>query len=313
MNALPALPVASIDSPALIANNVVREAILPVGQQNAVLAGISVDQTQYALVTGNLVQDVPQANSNCSGIFIGDGYNNVVQGNQLIKAGAYYIRSFRSTGNVIKDNVLRATVGETPAPNYYATVQPAFLAEVLGIFLVNGNHTVYDNIVYPNSTAKLSFFLTGANSSVVLEEGGPPCRSRQATDGDWGFAYFDSRGAPFKTQERRFLATGGFTEVFGLPGNVLFSFQATISGVSADGSKVSSFVRRGTILTRSRPPASWQLLNSYTVGTDYETDSTSFVTISVNSNVLNVTVNPPTGETWNWSIKVEGTSAQFDP
>jgi hypothetical protein len=99
MNALPALPVASIDSPALIANNVVREAILPVGQQNAVLAGISVDQTQYALVTGNLVQDVPQANSNCSGIFIGDGYNNVVQGNHLIKAGAYYIRSFRSTGD----------------------------------------------------------------------------------------------------------------------------------------------------------------------------------------------------------------------
>jgi hypothetical protein len=306
------VPVNSIDSPAIVSGNSVREGVNPSDQPNGVVIGISVDQTQYALVTDNHVQDIVAANANCMGIYIQDGYNNTIQGNQVIKGGAYYIRANRSTGTIIRNNVLRATVGETPAPNIGSSPL-TFLSEVWGIHLASGAYTVYDNHTFPNSTARLNYWLSGLNSSVVLEEDGPPCRTRQATDGDWGLAYFDTRGVSFKTKERRFLATGGYTEVFGIPGNLLFTFQATISGVSADGSKVSSFVRRGTILTRSRPPASWQLLNSYTVGTDYETDSTSFVTISVNSNVLNVTVNPPTGETWNWSIKVEGTSAQFDP
>jgi hypothetical protein len=76
---------------------------------------------------------------------------------------------------------------------------------------------------------------------------------------------------------------------------------------------VASFIRRGTIKTRSRTSATWQILDQTTVGTDYETDATSNVTFSIAADVFNVIVTPPTGETWNWGIKIEGMTAQFDP
>ena len=156
-------------------------------------------------------------------------------------------------------------------------------------------------------------YLIGIGSSVVLSDKGAPARVSQANDGNWSYSLFNDRITPFTTVERRLAGTGPITVPFGLPGNLVFTFQVTVSGASEDGSKVASFIRRGTIKTRTRPPASWTILDQATVGTDYETDATSNVTFSIAANVFNVIVTPPTGETWNWGIKVEGISAQFDP
>jgi hypothetical protein len=184
---------------------------------------------------------------------------------------------------------------------------------VYGLYLISGNYTAYGNTIFPNATATLESILLGVGASVVLSDKGAPARVAQSSDGNWSYSLFNDRTTPFTTVERRLAGTGAITVPFGLPGNLVFTFQVTVSGASADGAKVASFIRRGTIKTRSRLPATWQILNQTTVGTDYETDSTSDVTLSIAANVFNVIVTPPTGETWNWGIKIEGMSAQFDP
>jgi hypothetical protein len=185
---------------------------------------------------------------------------------------------------------------------------------VYSIYLNSGNYTAYDNTFYPNATASLETILLGINSSVILSEKGAPARTAQSGTGNWSYSFFNDRVTPFVTVERRLSGTGPITVPFGLHGNLVFTFQVIVSGASADGSKVASFIRRGTIKTRSRTPgASWQILDQTTVGTDYETDATSNVTFSIAADVFNVIVTPPTGETWNWGIKIEGMTAQFDP
>jgi hypothetical protein len=295
-------PVNSIDCQTIIANNSVREG--SVSTPSATLAGISVGFCQYVMVANNHVEDVDNTNSSCSGIYIYDGYNNTVINNQCVKAGSFYIRCDRTTDTIVRDNVFRAKTGEAPT---------APLSAVYGLYLITGNYTAYGNTIFPNATATLESILLGIGSSVVLSDKGAPARVAQANDGNWSYSLFNDRTTPFTTVERRIAGTGAITVPFGLPGNLVFTFQVTVSGASADGAKVASFIRRGTIKTRSRPPATWQILNQTTVGTDYETDSTSDVTFSIAANVFNVIVTPPTGETWNWGIKIEGMSAQYDP
>lgn len=292
----------TIDSQSIIANNSVREGTL--SGVGATLAGISVGYNQYVMITNNHVEDIANGNSNCSGIYIYDGYNNTVINNQCVKAGSFYIRCDRTTNTIVKDNVFRAKDGEAPT---------APLSAVYGLYLISGNYTAYGNTIFPNATATLESILLGVGASVVLSDKGAPARVAQSSDGNWSYSLFNDRTTPFTTVERRLSGTGAITVPFGLPGNLVFTFQVTVSGASADGAKVASFIRRGTIKTRSRLPATWQILNQTTVGTDYETDSTSDVTLSIAANVFNVIVTPPTGETWNWGIKIEGMSAQFDP
>jgi hypothetical protein len=292
----------SIDSQSIIANNTVREGTL--SAVGATLAGISIGYNQYVMVTNNHVEDIANDNSNCSGIYIYDGYNNTVINNQCVKAGSFYIRCDRTSGTIVKDNIFRAKTGEAPT---------APLSAVYSIYLNSGNYTAYDNTFYPNATASLETILLGINSSVILSEKGAPARTAQSGTGNWSYAFFNDRVTPFVTVERRLSGTGPITVPFGLHGNLVFTFHVTVSGVSADGSKVASFIRRGTIKTRSRTSATWQILDQTTVGTDYETDATSNVTFSIAADVFNVIVTPPTGETWNWGIKIEGMSAQFDP
>jgi hypothetical protein len=292
----------SIDCQTIIANNSIREGTL--SAVGATLAGISIGYSQYVMVANNHVEDVANDNSNCSGIYVYDGYNNTVINNQCVKAGSFYIRCDRTTNTIVRDNVFRAKDGEAPT---------APLSAVYGLYLITGNYTAYNNTIFPNATATLESILLGIGSSVVLSDKGAPVRVAQAADGNWSYSLFNDRTTPFTTVERRLAGTGPITIPFGLPGNLVFTFQVTVSGASADGSKVASFIRRGTIKTRTRPPASWTILDQATVGTDYETDATSNLTFSIAANVFNVIVTPPTGETWNWGIKVEGISAQFDP
>ena len=295
-------PVNSIDSQSIVANNSVREgSVFSVG---ATLVGISVGHAQYVLVANNHVEDVNNDNANCMGIYVYDGYNNTVLNNQCVKAGSYYIRCDRTNNTIVRDNIFRAKTGEAPTGG---------LSAIYGLYLITGNYTAYNNTIFPNATATLESILLGIGSSVVLSDRGAPARVSQAGDGNWSYSLFNDRSTPFTTIERRLAGTGAITVPFGLPGNLVFTFQVTVSGASEDGSKVASFIRRGTIKTRSRPPASWTILDQTTVGTDYETDPTSNVTFSIAANVFNVIVTPPTGETWNWGIKVEGISAQFDP
>jgi len=297
------IAVNSIDSQSIIANNTVRDGT--VQSVGGTLIGISVGFNQYVMVTNNHVEDIANDNSNCMGIYVYDGYNNTVINNQCVKAGAFYVRCDRTSGTIVKNNIFRAKTGEAPQGG---------LSAVYSIYLINGNFTAYDNTFYPNATASLETIMLGINSSVVLSDKGAPVRVAQANDGNWSYAFFNDRETPFNTVERRLSGTGPITVPFGLHGNIVFTFQVTVSGASADGSKVASFIRRGTIKTRSRTPSpTWQILDQTTVGTDYETDATSNVTFSIAANVFNVIVTPPTGETWNWGIKIEGMTAQFDP
>jgi len=295
-------PVNTIDCQTIVANNSVREG--SVASPTATLVGISVGHAQYVLVANNHIEDVDNTNSNCMGIYVYDGYNNTVLNNQCVKAGSFYIRCDRTTDTIVRDNVFRAKTGEAPT---------APLSAVYGLYLITGNYTAYGNTIFPNATATLESILLGVGSSVILSDKGAPARVSQSSDGNWSYSLFNDRGTPFTTVERRLAGTGAITVPFGLPGNLVFTFQVTVSGASADGSKVASFIRRGTIKTRSRTSATWQILDQTTVGTDYETDATSNVTFSIAANVFNVIVTPPTGETWNWGIKIEGMSAQFDP
>ena len=297
------IAVNSIDSQTLIANNNVREGTL--SGVGATLAGISVGYNQYVMITNNHVEDIANDNSNCMGIYVYDGYNNTVINNQCVKAGAFYVRGDRTSGTIVRDNVFRAKTGEAPSGG---------LSAVYSIYLISGNYTAYDNTFYPNATASLETIMLGVNSSVVLSDKGAPVRVAQSGDGNWSYSFFNAKETAFRTVERRLSGTGPITVPFGLHGNIVFTFQVTVSGASADGSKVASFIRRGTIKTRSRTPSpTWQILDQTTVGTDYETDANSNVTFSIAADVFNVIVTPPTGETWNWGIKVEGLSAQFDP
>jgi len=296
-------PVNSIDCQTIVANNSVREGIISAA--GATLVGISVGFGQYVMVANNHVEDVDNTSSSCMGIYVYDGYNNTVINNQCVKAGAFYVRCDRTSGTIVRDNVFRAKTGEAPSGG---------LSAVYSIYLNSGNFTSYGNTFYPNATASLETIMLGLNSSVVLKDKGAPIRVAQAGDGNWSYAFFNDRETPFNTVERRLSGTGPITVPFGLHGNIVFTFQVTVSGASADGSKVASFIRRGTIKTRSRTPSpTWQILDQATVGTDYETDATSNVTFSIAADVFNVIVTPPTGETWNWGIKIEGMSAQFDP
>ena len=295
-------PVNSVDCQNIVANNSVREgSVFSVG---ATLVGISVGYSQYVMVANNHVEDVNNDNSNCMGIYVYDGYNNTVINNQCVKAGSFYVRCDRTTNTIVRDNIFRAKTGESPTGG---------LSAIYGLYFITGNYTAYNNTIFPNATATLESILLGIGSSVVLSDKGAPARVSQANDGNWSYSLFNDRITPFTTVERRLAGTGPITVPFGLPGNLVFTFQVTVSGASEDGSKVASFIRRGTIKTRTRPPASWTILDQATVGTDYETDATSNVTFSIAANVFNVIVTPPTGETWNWGIKVEGISAQFDP
>ena len=123
-----------------------------------------------------------------------------------------------------------------------------------------------------------------------------------AVSGDNQFVRLIARIKTTSATPANILITG--TSRITIAAGKIYHFIARITGAKSDGSEISAYLRRGVI---KRVAGTTTLVTSETLGTDYEDNAATAVSITADdtNDALQIEVTGIDGETWRWQAVVD--------
>ena len=87
-----------------------------------------------------------------------------------------------------------------------------------------------------------------------------------------------------------------------------YHFNLLVAGVKSDGSAIACYSRR---VSAKNVGGTVTIVNNQTIGTDYEDNASTDLTVSVSGSSVRVSVTGITGETWRWQFALHGVEIKY--